>query len=120
MGILIMGERFCDTTTEDFMEKSEFSYFLLGIGVGVGLGMLFAPKSGAETREIIKSKAGEGKEYVRQRGGELRETASDLIDKGKEALGRQRDNLSEAMEAGKQAYRETIGQPQPPAEGQAL
>ena len=28
--------------------------FLLGLGVGVGLGLLFAPKSGKETRKDIK------------------------------------------------------------------
>lgn len=93
------------------MDKNGFSNFLLGLGVGVGLGMLFAPKSGEETREIIKSKADEGKEYLKQRGSEIRDTASEVIERGKEAVGRQKDNLSEAMEAGKQAYRETVGQP---------
>ena len=42
------------------MDKNGLSSFLLGLGVGVGIGMLFAPKSGQETRELIKNKAGEG------------------------------------------------------------
>lgn len=33
--------------------------FLLGAGIGVGLGMLFAPKSGDETRKALKKKTGE-------------------------------------------------------------
>jgi hypothetical protein len=37
------------------------------------------------------------------------------VDKGKEALGRQKDNIAEAVEAGRQAYRDTVGAP--PAEG---
>ena len=45
---------------EAVMDKNGLSAFLLGLGVGVGLGMLFAPKSGQETRELIKNKAGEG------------------------------------------------------------
>jgi len=85
--------------------------------VGVGLGLLFAPSPGQQTRELLKEKADEGKEYLKRRGSELRDTASEIIDRGKEAIGRQRDNLSEAVEAGKQAYRETVGQPGPP-EGQ--
>jgi gas vesicle protein len=89
---------------------SGFSNFLLGLGVGVGVGLLFAPKSGAETREILRSKADEGTEYLRQRSGELRDSAGELIEKGKEAVGRQRENLNDAMQAGKQAYRDTIGQ----------
>jgi len=30
------------------------------------------------------------------------------VDKGKEAVSRQRDNLNDAMEAGKQAYRDAV------------
>jgi gas vesicle protein len=98
------------------MERGDVSCFLLGLGVGIGIGLLFAPKSGEETRGMIKSKAGEGREYLKQRGAELRDSASDLIDKGRDAVNRQRDNLMEAMEAGKQAYRETVGE-QPPKPG---
>ena len=89
--------------------------FLAGLGLGVAIGMLFAPKSGDETRDLIKTKAGEGKDYLRQRSAELRDQAGELIEKGKEALGRQKETLADAMEAGKQAYRETMGQQQPPA-----
>ena len=91
------------------MDKNGLSSFLLGLGVGVGIGMLFAPKSGQETRELIKNKAGEGTDYLKQRGSEIKQTAAEWVDKGKEALGRQRDNISDAMEAGKQAYRDTVG-----------
>ena len=90
------------------MDKNGLSSFLLGLGVGVGIGMLFAPKSGQETREIIKNKAGEGTDFIKQRGADLKQTASEWVDKGKEALGRQRDTIAEAVEAGKQAYRDTV------------
>ncbi len=103
------------------MDKSGLSSFLLGLGVGIGIGMLFAPKSGQETRELIKNKAGEGADYLKQRGTEVRQSAAEWVDKGKEALNRQKDHISEAMEAGRQAYRDTVNQPQqPPAEGPAL
>jgi gas vesicle protein len=93
------------------MDRNGFANFLLGLGVGIGIGMLFAPKSGDETRRMIREKAGESKDFIRQRSTELRDSANDLIEKGKEALGRQRDNLSDALEAGKQAYRDTVGKP---------
>src|SRR5689334_1863420 len=95
------------------MERGSFGSFLAGLGVGVAVGMLFAPRTGGETREIIRNKAGEGKEYIKQRSSELKDQAGELIEKGKEALGRQRDTLAEAMEAGKQAYRDAVGQPPP-------
>ncbi len=91
------------------MDKNGFSSFLLGLGIGVGVGMLFAPKAGSETREIIKNKAGEGADLLKQRAGDLKTTANELVDKGRDLVGRQKDNLAEAMEAGKQAYRETVG-----------
>ncbi len=102
------------------MDRSGLSSFLLGLGVGVGIGMLFAPKSGQETRELIKNKTGEGADYLKKRGEELKQTAAEWVDKGKEALSRQKEHLADAMEAGRQAYRDTVNQPQPPAEGTAL
>src|ERR1041384_8043148 len=101
------------------MDKNGLSSFLLGLGVGVGIGMLFAPKSGQETRDLIKNKAGEGTDYLKQRSTEMKQTASEWVDKGKDALGRQKENLSDAMEAGRQAYRETVGRETPPSEGLA-
>jgi gas vesicle protein len=97
------------------MDKNGFSSFLLGLGVGVAVGMLFAPKSGQETRGVIKSKTGEGADYLKQRSTEFKQSASEWVDKGKDALGRQKDNLSDAVEAGKQAYRETVGASEPTA-----
>ena len=92
-------------------EESKFSYFFLGLGLGVAVGVLFAPKSGEETREYIRSKAGESADYVRRRGTDLRDAAEDAIDRGKETLRRQKDNLSAAVEAGKQAYRDSMNNP---------
>jgi gas vesicle protein len=97
------------------MDKNGFSSFLLGLGVGVGIGMLFAPKSGAETREAIKSKAGEGADYLKNRTGDIRQTAAEWVDKGKEALNRQKENLNDAMEAGRQAYKDTVNREAPGA-----
>jgi gas vesicle protein len=87
-------------------EDKKFSYFFLGLGLGVAVGILFAPKSGHETRELIRSKAGEGKDYVRRRGEELRESANDYVERGRSAISKQRENLAAAVEAGKQAYRD--------------
>jgi len=41
---------------------SKVSYFLVGLGIGALVGILFAPKSGEETREFLAQKAEEGKE----------------------------------------------------------
>ncbi len=103
------------------MEKNGLSSFLLGLGIGIGIGILLAPKSGQETRELLKNKAEEGADYLKKRSEELRQQAAEWVDKGKEAINRQKEHLSDAMEAGRQAYRETVQPPvEPPVEGSAL
>ena len=94
-------------------EDKRFAYFFLGLGLGVALGVLFAPKSGEETREFLKDRADEGKDYLKRRSGELRDQAGEIIDRGKQAVTRQKDQLAAAVEAGKQAYRETVASPAP-------
>ncbi|MGO4885602.1 MAG: YtxH domain-containing protein [Bryobacteraceae bacterium] len=97
------------------MDKNGLSSFLLGLGVGIGIGMLFAPKSGSETRQLLKDKTGEGADYLKQRGSDLKDSAGDLLSKSKEALNRQKDTIADAMEAGKQAYRDAMN-PAPQAQ----
>lgn len=89
-------------------DDNKFSYFFLGLGLGVAAGLLFAPKSGPETRDLLISKANEGTEYLKRRTAEVRDQASDVIERGKSTVARQRDNLAAAVEAGKQAYREAV------------
>jgi gas vesicle protein len=89
-------------------DDNKFSYFFLGLGLGVAAGLLFAPKSGLETRDLLLSKADEGKEYLKRRTNEVRDQATEVIDRGKSTVLRQRENLAAAVEAGKQAYREAV------------
>lgn len=92
-------------------DDRKFSYFFLGLGIGVAVGILWAPKSGAETRDILKSKADEGKDYLKRRSHDIVEQAETYVDRGKQAVQRQKEQLSAAVEAGRQAYRETVGTP---------
>lgn len=93
-------------------ENKGLSYFFLGLGVGVALGIVFAPKSGEETRDMIRSKVDEGTDLLRRRSGELaqaaRETANDYVDRGRSAVTKQREQLGAAVEAGKTAYRDAM------------
>ena len=100
-------------------QNGGIGYFIVGMGIGVAVGMLLAPRSGEETRQILRVKADEGKdyvrakteegrEYVRRRSGELRDSAADIIDRSKDAIARQKEQLAMAVEAGKQAYRDSV------------
>jgi gas vesicle protein len=92
-------------------DDKRFSYFFLGLGVGAALGILFAPKSGEETREYLRSRAGEGADYLKRRGDELREQAGDILDRGKDAVKRQKEHLAAAVDAGRVAYRDATHSP---------
>lgn len=93
-------------------DDSKVPYFFLGLGLGVALGVLFAPKSGAETRQYLRDKAVEGKDYIKKRTDDLKETAGEAVERGKAAIHRQKEQFSAAVEAGKQAYREAASNPQ--------
>ena len=83
---------------------SKVSFFLVGLGIGALVGILFAPKSGEETREYLSQKADEGREYAQRKARELRERAEDIVERGKQVASRQKETLSAAVDAGREAY----------------
>lgn len=98
-------------------------YFLVGAGIGAVTALLFAPKAGSELRSDIADVTRRGVDAARDTGGKLGdrageyyqtgvERASDLAARGKEVVGRQKSQISSAIEAGKQGYREAKQQDQ--------
>ncbi|MGH9607797.1 MAG: YtxH domain-containing protein [Terracidiphilus sp.] len=114
------------------------AWFLAGLGVGALVGVLYAPKSGRETREDLVSSAKDGTEFLRvksrQAADEMsalvdksKEQVSDYVERGREAVDRGRAQWEEfvergkgfvsdqggrvtaAVDAGRQAYRSTTG-----------
>ena len=85
-------------------EKAVF--FLVGAAIGAAAALLMAPRSGAETRKLIAAKAREVEDVVANRTKAVVDMASTYVDRGKEALQQQKDQLSAAFEAGKHAYLE--------------
>ncbi len=93
------------------MDRDDLASFLVGLGVGAVIGVLIAPQAGAETRGMLAERAGQGRDYLRDRTSSLRESAGEFVERGREVVSRQRDNLREAIDAGRQAYRETVSPP---------
>lgn len=120
--------------------QQAFGWFLAGLGIGALVGILYAPKSGRETREDIVASAKDGAEYVRVRGREVAEQAGqvvergkgqateyvqrgkeivdrgraqweDFVDRGKGFVSDQTAKVAAAVDAGKHAYRETSAAP---------
>ncbi len=87
-------------------------WFLAGLGIGALVGVLYAPKSGVETRADIVSGALDAKEKaaaLAQQGAEKANTyvdqgkqvAADYVDKGREYYERGRSQWTEYVEKGK-------------------
>ena len=104
----------------DNSSGDKFLYFVAGAGIGAVFALLFAPKSGRETREMIaraaddsrdflSTKVNEGRQTLEERGRKLSDDVTSFMDKSKEAVQRQKEQLTAAFEAGKAAYREEKG-----------
>lgn len=79
------------------------SFFIGGI-IGAGVALLMAPKTGEETRKMIRDFADDARDRAGDYVGQVKEKASTYMDKGKEILDREKNVISRAVEAGKEAY----------------
>ena len=100
--------------------------FVLGALVGAGLALLFAPQSGEETQEEIKTRALKLKDVARDRVREAQdnlegrlttarenvqarvESVKEAVDSGRKAAVDARGDLEEKLERSKAAYRAGI------------
>jgi len=60
---------------------------VLGAAIGLALGILYAPKSGAETRYILKEQAHEAKDKAEEVIGMVKEKAGGVVEMVKEKAG---------------------------------
>jgi Gas vesicle protein len=76
--------------------------FVAGGLIGATLGVLFAPRSGVETREKIKERASEAREKLRDTVETMRDKAEELAETGKEKYfdlcGKVRDSVDKIKE----------------------
>ena len=69
--------------------------FAIGALVGTGAALLYAPRSGKETRELLAKK-----------GRDLKGQAADALDDAKDFVQGKKAELTAAVEAGRDAMRE--------------
>ena|SRR5438270_5258531 len=95
-------------------DGNSLGWFLAGLGVGALVGVLYAPRSGNETREALRARAEEGRDYMRDRARVAKDQASQWVDRGKDAVNQQKEQFRAAYEAGRQAYQETTSETSQP------
>jgi len=69
--------------------------FLLGAVSGAAVALLYAPAAGDETREYLGQKAREG-----------RQRATEVAERGRQAVAQGRETLAHAIERGREAYQQ--------------
>ncbi|MCI0402305.1 MAG: YtxH domain-containing protein [Acidobacteria bacterium] len=85
---------------------AKFGYFLAGLGIGAAIGILFAPRSGEETREYLRERYDDTRDLAKRKAREIKDRTDELVEKGKDFVERQRESVEAAVDAGKQAYRD--------------
>ncbi len=71
--------------------------FLGGLGVGLAVGILFAPDSGLSTRDRIRSKADEGRAYLKRQGARLAGQTNEFVERGKRVVNEQKAKVTSAV-----------------------
>jgi gas vesicle protein len=110
--------------------SEKFLYFLIGGFVGASVALLFAPKSGEETRRLLETKYREGtgeigrkvkagREFVGTTRQEISEKVHGTMEKGKETVARQKEQLTSALDAGRKAYQDEKAKLETEGEGEA-
>ena len=62
----------------------KMGYMLAGLGIGAGVALLFAPRSGKQSRKFLARKAEDGWDQVASMSKELRTQAEGFVDKGRD------------------------------------
>jgi len=88
--------------------KQAFGWFVAGLGLGALVGILYAPKSGRETREDIVTTAKDGTEYVKVRAKEVADQAGELVNRGKATAGEYVQRGREVVERGRTQWEEFV------------
>ena len=88
--------------------SSKVLFLLLGLGVGSLIAFLFAPKSGDEVREFLRKKARSANDYAQEKAQQIQKRAGALVVQGKEAVIEKKQQVTAAVDAGREAYNQEI------------
>jgi gas vesicle protein len=80
---------------------NRLAWFLVGVVIGAGAAILYAPKSGRDTRLLIAQKTNEGREAVETAGHDVVERSRDLFVKGRQLV----DDAADLFERGRKLVR---------------
>src|ERR1700674_4299753 len=89
---------------------NNIGWFLAGLGLGPLAAILYAPKSGRETREAIVTGVDDGRKYLASLGRNAREQVSDWVASGKQIVTDKKRQVSAAIDAGREAMHDAAAE----------
>lgn len=84
-------------------------WFFLGAIMGAAAALLLTPKTGEETRDLIRERGADLTKRAQEYAKDAQGRAGELFDKGREFFEEQSQRLTTAFEAGKEAMKEEVG-----------
>jgi gas vesicle protein len=85
----------------DSAESSNLAWFLVGLVIGATAAVLYAPKSGKDTREFLSRKTQESREAVESTGRDVIERSKDMYEKGRQLV----EDAADLFERGRKLVR---------------
>jgi gas vesicle protein len=87
---------------------SGFGWFLAGLGIGALVGVLYAPKSGKETRDDLVAGALDARDKAQEYYAQGTEVAGQYVEKGKQVAGQYVDKGKEYYDKGRTQWTEYV------------
>jgi gas vesicle protein len=80
---------------------SRVAWFVTGALIGATVAVLYAPKSGRDTRQLISDRAQQGKEAVGSASDNLVDTSKEMFERGRKLV----EDAAELFERGRKLVR---------------
>ncbi len=73
---------------QDEMEESasRLAWFLTGAIIGATVAILYAPKSGKDTRQFLTDKTQQGREAINETGQDIVDAGREMFDRGRKLV----------------------------------
>jgi gas vesicle protein len=82
---------------EEFDLGGNVAWFLSGAFLGAAVAILYAPKSGKDTRKYLSGKVQQSKDAVNDTGASIVEAGKDMFDRGRQLV----DDAADLFERGR-------------------
>jgi len=82
---------------QDFNLGNNIAWFLTGAFIGAAVAILYAPKSGKETRQYLTDNVQQSKEAVSETSASIVEASKDMFDRGRQLV----DDAADLFERGR-------------------